>query len=392
MRTRGAQKSTMRRYLKNNTYIANGKLFFQSKRAFRLLATPLGISQPEGFYDFEKVFVYVTTGGWLGSLFRQKRNISKVVVLKTFGRFGNQTLQLANALTIAKAISADSVACPGNSVLPGFRGELPVGIALDTSKQAVTRTGVMSLVRGILLSWTPEAHLVGNFFYTTALRGGIVTPESRTEAYALIKAARPIETPVTPLAPDHLVIHLRGGDAFGSNAHNEYGQPPVAFYELVMQDQSWSQITIVSEDDVNPALPHILALAKQVGITYSRQSGSLQDDMEFLLSATTLVSSRSTFIPAVAAFSDNVQTVYVFGSEDRFRTDITLRRVVDSAGEYWDSTCVYNWRDEPWQRELMVNYPVDNLRLVQGLRAREQLNSDPRIPGHSGRVKKRKKS
>ena len=354
----------MRRFLKDNTYIAENQLFFRSKRAFRLLAEPLGVLPPEHFSDFEKVFVYVTPGWWLPSLFRKPKQVSTVVVPKAFGRFGNQTLQLANALTIAKAISADSVACPGNDVLPGFRGELPVDIALDTSGEARARSGLVSVVRGILSSWTQEAHLVGNFFYTTALTGGIVTPESRTESYALIKAARPIETPVAPLSPDHLVIHLRGGDAFGPNAHNEYGQPPVAFYELVLKDQSWSQITIVSEDDVNPALPHILALAKQAGIPCSKQSASLQEDMEYLMSATTLVSSRSTFIPAIAAFSDNVSTVYVFGSEDRFRTDIRLRRVIDSVGTYWDSTCVYNWRDEPWQRELMVNYPVDNLQLA----------------------------
>lgn len=364
MKTSGAQKTTLRRFLKNNTYIADGQLFFRSKRAFRLLGAPIGISPPEQFSDFEKVFVYVTPGWWLRSLFGKSRPISKVVVPKTFGRFGNQTLQLANAITTARSIGASGVACPGNDILRNFEGRLSETVRVDTSQRALKRTGLGGLVRGLFTSWTPQAHLVGNFFYITALEQDMATPESRTESYALIKAARGVETAVTAFPANHLVIHLRGGDAFGPHAHNEYGQPPVAFYELVLNDQSWSHVTIVSEDDVNPVLPHILDLAEKAGIPRSMQSGSLHEDMEYLLSATTLVSSRTTFIPAIAAFSDNLSTVYVFGAEDRFRTDITLKRVVDLAGEYWNSTCDYNWRDEPWQRELMVSYPVNNLRIA----------------------------
>jgi hypothetical protein len=361
MKASGAQKTNMRRFLKNNTYIADGQLFFRSKRAFRLLGVPIGIAPPEQFSDFEKVFVYVTPGWWLRSLFGQSKPISRVVVPKTFGRFGNQTLQLANAITIARSIGAKGVACPGNDILPDFEGQLAQTVRVDTSQRALTRTGLGSFIRGLLTSWVPHAHLVGNFFYTTALEYDMVAPESRTESYALIKTAQLLEISVTPLPADHLVIHLRGGDAFGLRAHNEYGQPPVAFYEMVLGDQSWSQVTIVSEDDVNPALPHILDLAEKAGIPCSRQSGSLQQDREFLLSALTLVSSRSTFIPAITAFSNNVSTVYVFGEEDRFRTDINLKRVIDSVGTYWESTCVYNWRDEPWQRELMVTYEASNL-------------------------------
>lgn len=364
MRTRSTRISAMRRFLKDNTFIVNRQVFFRSKRAFRLLATPLGVFPPELFSDFEKVFVYVTPGWWLGSLFGKSKQISRVVVRKTFGRFGNQTFQLANALIIAKAIGADSVACPGNHILPNFTGQISDGIALDTNNNAIDRTGLASLVVSFLSSWKPEAHLVGNFFYTTALADDMFTPKSRTETYAVVKAAQPLETPRAPLPAEHLVIHLRGGDAFGPHAHNEYGQPPIAFYDLVLNDQSWSQITIVSEDDVNPALAHILGAAKEAGIPCSWQSASLQEDKEYLLSATTLVSSRGTFIPAITAFSDNVSTVYVFGSEDRFRADINIRRVVDVAGTYWDSTCVYNWTDQPWQRELMINYSVDHLRFT----------------------------
>ena len=352
--------SGIRQFLKDNTYLHGGKLFFRSRRGFRLLAAPIGISPPEEFSHFEKVDVYVTPGWWLGSLFQPQKTFSAVVVPKTFGRFGNQTVQLANALTIARSTNSCAVFCPGNEILPSFRAELQ-GISLNTRQGTLSRVGLVRALRGLLSSLQPRSHLVGNFFYTTAIAANTVTPEARTASYAVIKTAMESVPSVTPLPKEHLVIHLRGGDAFGPHAHNEYGQPPFAFYELVLSNQLWSHVTIVSEDDVNPVFPEIVALARDRAIPCSTQSGSLDEDMQVLFSATALVSSRSTFIPAVTAFSKNIDTVYVFGDDDRFRSDITIRRVVDIGGKYWDSICRYNWRDEPWQRELMVDYPVINL-------------------------------
>ena len=360
MRTPTPPSRGIRQFLKTHTYHSGQNLFFRSRRAFRLLATPRGIGPPENFSEYEKVFVYVTPWWWVASFFRTSTAFSAVVVPKTFGRFGNQTLQLAHAITIAHLFHAKTVLCPGNGILPRHQGPLPDGTSLNTTTTAIGKAGVGSILRGLLTS-SQEAHLVGNFFYTTALENGSVTPEERTISYDLIKKAIGSQHTVAPLPPEHLVIHLRGGDAFGPHAHNEYGQPPLAFYRLILSEGEWSKVTIVTADDIHPLLPQIINDVKERGVPCSIQSGTVDEDTKFLMSATTLVSSRSTFIPAIAAFSDNARTIYVFGDDDRFPTHVTVKRVTDTVGTYWNSTCVYNWTDEPWQRELMVNYPLGNL-------------------------------
>ena len=306
----------IRRFLKTHTYMARGQLFVRSKRGFRLLATPLGISAPEKFSEYEKVFVYVTPGWWLRSFLSAPEPLSAVVVPKTFGRFGNQTLQLAHALAIAKAINAAQALCPGNEILPDRKTEVLGDVELTTTSNILSRAGILDIIRAFLRPRQSQAHLVGNFFYTTALADDLVTGESRTHSYGLIKNARSAKKHISPLPADHLVIHLRGGDAFGPQAHNEYGQPPLAFYQKIIAGEKWSAITIVTADDLNPTLPHIMSVAKDADIPVSIQSGSIDEDTNVLLSAATLVSSRSTFIPAVTAFSDNAKTVYVFGDEE----------------------------------------------------------------------------
>ncbi len=353
--------ASLRLRLKNATYLHDGQLFFKSRRAFRILAPVFGIASPDNIHPGEHVFFYVTPGWWVGSLLRPNKNLSAVVTRKPFGRFGNQTLQLANALTIARAFHAPAVVCPGNEVLNDFDRQLPDGTHLTTTPQALGRTGLGSLIRGLFVSWSANVHLVGNFFYLTALSPHTVTPDERSTSYALIKQARDNHETVPALPADHLVVHLRGGDAFGPTAHNEYGQPPLAFYELILSRGPWSHLTIVSADDSNPVLPHLIEKAQQANIPYSLQSGSVEEDMRVLLSAITLVASRTTFIPAIAALSDNAREVFVFGDDDRFPTHLTISRVIDTVGNYWNQTCVYNWMDEPWQRELMVSYPASNL-------------------------------
>ncbi len=359
----GGLVTRLRHRLASATYICRGRLFVRSRRGFSHLSPLLQIHPPEKFHPDEKVFVYVTPGWWLRSLIAPKKHFDAAVTRRPFGRYGNQTLQLAHGLAIAHRIQAERLLCPGNEILPGFDDRFVDGIQLTTTSASIRRTGFFDLLRSFLSSLAPQAHLVGNFFYTTALENGSVTPEERTVSYDLIKNARGPQLPVAPLPQEHLVIHLRGGDAFGPHAHNEYGQPPLAFYRLVLSEGEWPKVTIVTADDVNPLLPHIINEAKELGIPCSIQSGTVDEDTEFLMSATTLVSSRSTFIPAIAAFSDNAHTIYVFGDDDRFPTHLTVKKIIDTEGTYWNSTCVYNWADEPWQRELMVNYPSENLTI-----------------------------
>lgn len=166
------------------------------------------------------------------------------------------------------------------------------------------------------------------------------------------------------LAPDHLVIHLRGGDVFGPRKPASYGQPPLSFYTLILESEEWSAVTIVHEDSVNPVLPGILEAAAQRKIPVFQQSGSVYDDVAVLLTARRLVAGRGTFVPAIAGLSRAVERVYYF--ENKFsvfpaRHDVEIVRVADANGDYVRNVLSHNWSNSPEQRALMLDYPVSSL-------------------------------
>lgn len=168
-----------------------------------------------------------------------------------------------------------------------------------------------------------------------------------------------------PMLPeDHLVIHLRGGDVFGARKPRNYGQPPLSYYEMILDSAEWTAVTIVHQDEKNPVLHPLLALCARRRIPSLRQTGTLAEDLPTLLRASTLVAGRGTFIPAIAGLGRHVRTVYFF--EDKFSLfpavpGLNIIRVTDRAGDYVEKILSGNWANTPEQRALMLEYPVSSL-------------------------------
>jgi hypothetical protein len=166
------------------------------------------------------------------------------------------------------------------------------------------------------------------------------------------------------LPEDHLVIHLRGGDVFGPRKPGSYGQPPLSYYELILDSGQWSGVTVVHQDQKNPVLDPLLAMCRKRQIPVSHQTGTLLEDLPTLLRASTLVAGRGTFIPAIAGLARGVKTVYFF--EDKFSVfpavpDLRIIRVRDRHGDYVEKTLSGNWANTPEQRALMLEYPMSSL-------------------------------
>lgn len=350
-------------WLKASVYVQGGKLFFSSRRGFRRIATSRDIGTGQGLPGDERVWVAVTPGWWLGSFFRGKKTIDTVVARNVFGRWGNQTFQLAHTLTIAKKYTAAEAFLPGNTVFPRGRythSDTLVWTNDPSSIQPLTRRNLLAVIRGLFSS---QSHLVGTFFHTAAFPADAVTPDTRTATLREVRDQLPLPKKGKALDPRHLVIHIRGDDVFRRKPPASFGQPPLSYYLLVLDDEAWSEVTVVSGDTANPVLDPLLAELKARSLPHRFQSGTLEDDLAFLRSASTLVAGRGTFIPAVTGLSTAIQTVYSFGEEKLFRRDLTVREVSDRAGDYWSAICAKNWANTPQQRELMLNYGQENLEI-----------------------------
>ena len=66
--------------------------------------------------------------------------------------------------------------------------------------------------------------------------------------------------PKTNVHPKDLFIYIRGGDIFSrlNQSNPSYPQPPFCFYETILNKFKFKEISIISEDILNPVTPKLL--------------------------------------------------------------------------------------------------------------------------------------
>jgi len=359
---RGSQalNRRIRRFFRRRVYESGGQVFFSSPWPRQLTLRGFGLT-PRFDKKRHGARVFVTPFAWLGSFFSRPSRVSAIVVREPFGRMGNQTIQLVHAVAYAMRWSIDKALLPGNTILTDTT-TLSNGLSVSpqvSDVKSVTASRAMNLT---LSPGAPREHLVMNTYFSRELD----TPFSDTEyaeAFDSIANVAPLAPTARALPERHLVIHLRGGDAFGPHPHMDYAQPPLAFYDLVLEHQAWAQVTIVRADDSHPLEAELVEKIRARSISVKFQSASAEEDAEFLARARSLVSSRGSFVPAIVGRSRHTTALYLFGDERRLRGNLDVYRVTDHTGEFWETCCRRNWHDTPQQRELMRSYPASELLL-----------------------------
>jgi hypothetical protein len=156
---------------------------------------------------------------------------------------------------------------------------------------------------------------------------------------------------VPKLNEDELVIHIRSGDIFRSNPHNEYIMPPLSYYKDIINKNSYSKIHLIAEDRKNPVIDELLKI-------YPNISFKIQDllkDIELLLGASNVIESYGTFTSALLILSDNIKTIHKPSYQSAL---IICRPQVEILSydleEY--KTKLKPWRNTKSQREIMIGY------------------------------------
>ena len=280
----------------------------------------------------------------------------RAVFVPELGMFGNMTRRLAAALAIADALKTGHVVVPESARFQG--GIFANGVHTVSSGAAFwlfsVRGATSFPVHVFHKKELIEAPGVTREFYAPHIDGAW----RDLHAIAIPKA----NAPAFPL--DHLVIHLRGGDVFGPRKPASYGQPPLAFYEQILDHESWSAVTVVHQDSNNPVLKPLLESCTTRKIPVTTQSGNVVDDIAVLLGASTLVAGRGTFMPAVVGLSRSVKRVFYF--HDKFSihppvSGVEIVRIIDAEGTYVRDVLSNNWENSEYQRDLMLTYPQSNL-------------------------------
>jgi hypothetical protein len=287
--------------------------------------------------------------------------IQALHIARMQGRFGNNLHQIGNAICVARRLGISRIYVTKLSMLE-------VG-------QPIPLGDVTLLPESELRRDRPQAILAGTFFYGGVLRGvfdrttyGEVASAARIAGQRMLRRMA-LPPALAPGATD-LEIHLRAGDIFRfKEPDSNYVQPPLAFYQLCI-DFARARLGIerailVYEDEGNPCIAALKSWLDQIGFPYVAETRSFEEDLAIMLAASHCVFGRGTLGRAVTMLSDTMQTVFYTWLERHFDSlsrHLGIRgvSVEDAAGRYIKRG---DWHNTPEQRQAMLDYPIENLRL-----------------------------
>lgn len=311
-----------------------------------------------------------TTLGWhLFPLIRPK--VIQAVVARSYGRFGNQIVELASAIALAKALKVNRVVL--EDPRPFVPGSYSFGeITVEVRENGVRLNSFLDVIVGSFTGFRPEIQVAGASCLAWIENNGGLSPTPSSDIYQFVGSI--IDWPKTGnlLPADHLVAHLRSGDVFLHPVNKTYGQLPLSFYQLCVRTRRWAKVWVVAEDTMNPVVNEFLTWLANERIEHEFHSRTLEEDIALLCSARNLVASRGTFVASIAATVSHNPHVF-FMEQQSLPIDVhNSTHIRDRCGNYREAILQNNWELRPEQLEMMVSYSIECLE-VQG-------SSDDRAP------------
>jgi hypothetical protein len=269
---------------------------------------------------------------------------TSIVIDKFIGRFGNNVLQLRSAYLLARVLGAQSVIAPEHEY---FRSVSSKGISIYFGMEHVVEQSVA---------------IVGEFFpipfnYYHEIFG----EQNIVDFYHQLKTQFTLNAEVG-LTEKDLVLFIRSGDVF-TLTHDVlgYGQPPLSFYQLLIELERPERIFVLSEDDKNPVVSSLLN-GEYRNIQLIRRG--MTGDFEFMLGAKKIGTGTTTLLPNLLNLSEDIKLCYSFDDALKsFDGRFTNAVITDVIGDYKKQIMNNNWVHSPEQLKLMINYPLSHLEL-----------------------------
>lgn len=166
--------------------------------------------------------------------------------------------------------------------------------------------------------------------------------------------------PIVNIEPNSIYIHFRGGDIFMKNPSKLYGQPPLCFYEKIINSTKFKNIYIISSDNTNVIIPVITK--KYKNIIYNKNN--LEYDISLLAHAYNIVLSVSSFVISAIKLNDNLKNIWEYDMmklsqklkflhHHLFKFPIKYKIYTMKPSEKYNSK-MFSWKKTPEQIKLML--------------------------------------
>ena len=275
-----------------------------------------------------------------------KRNITRIkkIFLNLTLNFGNQIILLNKVIFFCEILGCKRIIL--NKEAYWF-----------IKNKIIDKKYKMSIELGEEKKYRNKSILIDNtqnlFFYFKYL-----LPKFRPE---IIKNEILKNLPKVLVNPNDLYIYIRSGDIF-EYFHMCYFQPPLCFYQNILNNFTFNNIYIISEKRNNPVIDKLFIQFQKV----SYKMNIMEYDIAYLINAYNLVGAYSTFLNYIAKYNDNLKFFWYFNFDTSvdyyiffgfdFYHNVTKYRMNES--DYY--ILMRNCTNLEEQKQLMINYKCPN--------------------------------
>lgn len=107
---------------------------------------------------------------------------------------------------------------------------------------------------------------------------------------------------------NEIIIKIRSGDIFINDINKHYSQPPLCFYQKIINENKFEKIYILSNGRENPVINELINLYPKIEYI----EGSIQEAVSMIIYSYNLVHSISSFQQYLIPFNNNLENLYVY--------------------------------------------------------------------------------
>jgi len=159
-----------------------------------------------------------------------------------------------------------------------------------------------------------------------------------------------------------LYIYIRSGDIFlrFKNTIKNYCQPPLCFYEKILEKFKFRKVFIISEDKLNPIIPIMLKKYSYI----INKNNNLKLDISYLINSYNLVSATSTFISIIIKFNDKLKFLWKYDyysiPPQKYLVSQSLYRIYKMNSTTKFRNLMHPWLNSPNQRKMIIEEKCKN--------------------------------
>ena len=168
--------------------------------------------------------------------------------------------------------------------------------------------------------------------------------------------------------PNDLYINIRSGDIFLRVNNIFYSQPPLCFYQKIINENKYENIYIVANGHENPVVDQLLKIYTNIKYMH----GSIVDDIKVIINAYNFVMSISTFPMTLIWLNNYLKNLYIYDMMDfnyfesiydNFKyVNYTIYKMIPSNNYY--QLMNKNWKKTKEQLDLMITENCTNSKLI----------------------------